>query len=168
MLFLNEPSFRICLTIQWFCAYLLPLPQILQSSPYVCLGFFPNQFFPIYSAILLVALPLFVHLVLFISMVIFEFGHMNNTEVYPAIEVNLTHASDRSLVNSICLMAVTFALFGYGPRSILGIVDLRFEQSIVLYSGLEILPSLTLLIGMGYFYLINVEIRKNIPAIFKC
>lgn len=154
--------------IQWSCAYLLPLPQILQSSPYVCLGFFPNQFFPIYSAAFLLALPLAVHLVLFVSMLIFELGQTTNTQVYPAGDVDPTDVNDRSLVNSVCLMAIVFDLFGYGPRSILGIIDLYFQQSIIVYSGLEILPSLTLLIGMGYFYMINVEIRKNIPAIFKC
>ena len=160
---------RFCVTIQWLCATLLPLPQILLSSPYICLGFIPNQFFPLYSVVFLLALPLAVHCVLFISMIVFDLGRTANNQVYPAGDVNpIDVDDDRSLVQSICLMGILFALLGYAPRAILGIVDLQSPQNVILSPALEVLPSLTLAMIIGWIYKIYAEIRKKIPSICKC
>jgi len=65
-------------------------------------------------------------------------------------------------------MALLFDRIGYGPKGILVVIDLGLKQSIIIYSALEILPSLCLLINIGLLYKMNKKIRKNILLIFRC
>lgn len=102
-------------------------------------------------------------------MIVFDLGRTTNNQVYPVGEIDATDVDDdRSLVRSICLMGILFDLVGYGPRAILGIVDLQSPQSVILSPALEVLPSLTLAMIVGWIYKMYAEIRKKIPSIFQC
>ncbi|CAF3638646.1 unnamed protein product [Rotaria sordida] len=133
--------FGICVGIQWLCSYLLPLPQILMSNFYICLGIVPNRFFVVYSIAFLLALPVFLHLMIFIIMNIFKISETTNNQIYPAEQRNSIEIDYQLLMKYILIMALLFNIIGYGPISILAVIDYQLEQSIAIYAALEILPS---------------------------
>ena len=152
---MSSYNFRICIGIQWLCSYLFPLPQILISNMYICLGFLSNEFFINYSIVFLFALPIFLHLLLMFIL------RMNVNRVYPMEEINPNEMNIRSLMNYLILMGFLFDIIGYGPRSFFATTDPNFRKSIAVYSILEILPSLCLLINLGLIYQMNKDVPKK-------
>lgn len=138
------------------------------SNVYICFGYFPNKFFPIYSLIFLLALPVFVHLIIYLIFIIFKKNEIPNIQVHPVGYIDPIEINSKLLMKSILIMTLLFDIIGYGPKGILSTIDLRLNQSIGIYSALEILSSICLLINIGLFYKINKEIRKKITSICAC
>jgi hypothetical protein len=138
------------------------------SNVLICFAYYPNQFFSIYSLAFLLALPLFLHLIIYIIMIIFKLGSTTNNQVYPAGQTDPTGIDHQVLMKYILFMAFLFNLIGYGPRCLLGVIDYTLKESIAVYAALEILPSLCLLIDIGLFYKMNKEVRKNVRTLCKC
>lgn len=138
------------------------------SNIYICFGYFPNQFFSLYSLIFLFILPVCLHLIIYLIFILFKRIPIQNIQVHPVGHTNPTEIDSRLLMKYIFIMSLLFDIIGFGPKSILSAVDLRLKQSIGIYSALEILPSLCLLINIGLFYKINKEIRKKIISICRC
>lgn len=155
-------NFRICIGLQWLCSYLFPLPQIVQSNMYICLGFLSNKFLTNYSIIFLFALPIFLHLLIYLLMFILRKNEMNVNRVYPMEEIHPIEMNIRSLMNYLILMGFLFDIIGYGPRSFFATTDPNLTKSIAVYSILEILPSLCLLINLGIIYYMNRDIPKKL------
>ncbi|CAF2441629.1 unnamed protein product [Rotaria sp. Silwood2] len=160
--------FGICVGIQWLCSYLLPLPQILMSNVFICFAFFPNQFFVIYSVAFLLALPVFLHLMICIIMSIFRTSETTNNQIYPPEQIDSIEIDYQLSMRCILIMALLFDIIGYGPRSILAVIDYQLQESIAIYAALEILPSLCLLIDLGLLYKMNKEVRKKFTSVCGC
>ena len=161
-------NLRSCILMQWLCSYLLPLPQILMSNVFICLAFLPDQFFALYSVIFLLALPIFLHLLVYILGKLMVKHHANNPQIHPVDHANDIELNHSSLMSYVFTMGLLFDIIGYGPRCLLGVVDYRLKKSVAIYAGLEILPSLCLMICIGLLFKMNKEIRKKILSIFRC
>jgi hypothetical protein len=138
------------------------------SNVYICYAFIPDQFFVIYSVAFLLALPVFLHLLIYIITNLFQISETTTTQVYPARQIDPTGTDHQSLMKYMLVMGLLFNIIGYGPRGILAAIDYGLQQSIALYAGLETLPSLCLLFNIGLLYKINKEARKKITSICGC
>jgi hypothetical protein len=136
------------------------------SNLYICFAIFPNQFLLIYSIVFLLALPVFLHLVVYIIGIVWKNDGIVNTQVYPSGQVDPTGIDHRSLLNYVFIMGLLFNILGYAPRGLLGVIDFRLRQSVALYAILEILPSMFLLIDLIFLYKLNKETRKHMRS--KC
>jgi hypothetical protein len=136
------------------------------SNFYICFGYLPNQFYTIYSVAFLLAWPVFMHLVIYIIMMIFKQDETTNAQVYPFEQNDPTGIDYRVLMSYILIMGLLFDLPGYGPRNILAIIDSQLQKSIGIYAALEILPSVFLLIDICLFFKMNKEVRKKVLSLF--
>ncbi len=137
------------------------------SNLYICLAFLPNQFLPIYSLIFLLVLPIFLHLIIYIIVIIFKNKEITNTQIHPTEYINPTELRYQTSMAYILIMALLFDLIGYGPRGILIIIDPELQQSITTYEALTTLPSFCLIINIGLLYKMNKEIPKKIRSTFR-
>lgn len=91
-----------------------------------------------------------------------------HNQVYPTVQMDAPEIDHQLSMKYVLIMGLLFNVMGYGPRGILGAIDYQLQTSVAIYSALEILPSLCLLINLGLIFKMNEEIRNKLTSLCTC